>query len=43
MTARESTEGRKAAAELLEDERLFIDHSKSPIWTAEEHVFIRTV
>jgi uncharacterized protein (TIGR02118 family) len=29
-------EGRAAAAELLEDERRFIDHARSPLWLAEE-------
>jgi hypothetical protein len=33
-------EGRKAARELLQDERRFIDHSRSAIWLAKEHVFI---
>jgi hypothetical protein len=31
-------EQRRAGAELLEDERRFIDHSASPIWEAVEHV-----
>jgi len=36
-----SPAGQKAAAELLEDEKLFIDLSKSPVWTTpEEHVFV---
>ena len=30
-------EGRAASMALLEDERKFIDHSKSPLWVAEEH------
>jgi uncharacterized protein (TIGR02118 family) len=30
-------EGRAAAIALLEDERKFIDHSRSPLWIAEEH------
>lgn len=30
-------EGRKAARELLEDERKFIDLPRSVIWVAEEH------
>jgi uncharacterized protein (TIGR02118 family) len=30
-------EGRAAALALLEDERRFIDHARSPLWLAEEH------
>lgn len=30
----------QASAELLEDERNFIDHPRSPMWIAEEHVVI---
>lgn len=30
-------EGRKAAEELLEDERRFIDLARSPLWVAREH------
>lgn len=33
-------EGRKAAEELTEDERTFIDHSRSPIFFAGENVVI---
>ncbi len=33
-------EGESGAAELLEDERRFIDHSRSSLWLAREHVFI---
>ena len=29
--------GRRAAAELLEDERRFIDLENSPLWIADEH------
>jgi len=32
-----STEGRQAAIELLEDERRFIDHARSPLWLNEEN------
>jgi uncharacterized protein (TIGR02118 family) len=32
--------GRRAAAELLEDERRFIDLSRSPLWMADEHAII---
>ncbi len=36
-----STEaGRRAAAELLEDERRFIDLEKSPLWIADEHPIV---
>ena len=31
---------RQAAAELLADERKFIDLSNSPMWLAEEHVIV---
>jgi uncharacterized protein (TIGR02118 family) len=31
--------GRQAAAELLEDERRFIDLARSPLWVGEEHAF----
>lgn len=31
-----SDEGRAAALALLEDERRFIDHARSPLWLAEE-------
>jgi uncharacterized protein (TIGR02118 family) len=30
-------EGRRAASELLEDERCFIDLERSPIWFVEDH------
>jgi len=33
-------EGQRAADELLEDERRFIDHSRSSLWLAKEHIFI---
>jgi uncharacterized protein (TIGR02118 family) len=29
-----------AARELLEDERNFLDHSRSPLWMGEEHVIV---
>jgi uncharacterized protein (TIGR02118 family) len=32
--------GRAAAIALLEDERRFIDHSRSPLWFGEEHEII---
>ena len=34
-------EGRAASIALLEDERRFIDHARSPLWFGEEHVVIR--
>jgi uncharacterized protein (TIGR02118 family) len=40
MVAGRSDAGRAAAAELLEDERLFIDLERSPLFLAEEHVVI---
>ena len=33
-------EGRAAAIALLEDERTFIDHSRSPLWFGEEHPIV---
>ena len=33
-------EGRAASIALLEDERLFIDHRRSPLWFGEEHEII---
>ncbi len=36
--ALETVEGSEAMDELIEDERLFVDFSKSSIWLAEEHV-----
>ncbi|UCG82213.1 MAG: EthD domain-containing protein, partial [Dehalococcoidia bacterium] len=35
-----SPEGQRAAAEILEDERNFVDYSDSALWLANEHVFI---
>jgi uncharacterized protein (TIGR02118 family) len=35
-----SPQGQKAAALLLEDERKFIDHPRSPIWLAEERLIL---
>jgi len=35
-----SPEGRRAGAELLEDERRFLDLDRSPIFLAEEHVVV---
>jgi uncharacterized protein (TIGR02118 family) len=33
-------EGRRAARELLEDERRFINLDRSPIWLAEDHLLV---
>lgn len=33
-------EGRRAGRRLLEDERRFIDHARSPVWLGEEHVLL---
>lgn len=33
-------EGRAAALELLEDERKFIDHIRSPLWISQEHEIV---
>ena len=32
-----SDDGQAAATALLDDERRFIDHARSPLWLAEEH------
>jgi uncharacterized protein (TIGR02118 family) len=39
-TAVATPEGQRAGAELLEDERRFIDLARSPIFLAEEHVVV---
>ena len=40
-TPESATPERQQAAEaLFEDERRFIDHSCSPAWLTEEHVFV---
>jgi uncharacterized protein (TIGR02118 family) len=33
-------EGRAASIALLEDERRFIDHARSPLWLAHEHEIV---
>jgi uncharacterized protein (TIGR02118 family) len=43
MAAGTSEAGRAAAAALLDDERRFIDLERSPMFLAEEHVFIEGV
>ena len=35
-----TAEGRAAGAELIEDERRFIDHRRSPLWFSREHVIV---
>jgi uncharacterized protein (TIGR02118 family) len=40
IAAGRSEAGRAAAAELLEDERRFIDLARSPLFLAEEHVIV---
>jgi hypothetical protein len=40
MASGTSEAGRAAAAELLEDERRFIDLERSPLLLAEEHVIV---
>ncbi len=40
LQASATPEGRAASAELLEDERRFIDHARSPLWVAEEHEIV---
>jgi uncharacterized protein (TIGR02118 family) len=37
LAASATPEGRAASRELLEDERRFIDHARSPLWVSEEH------
>lgn len=39
-TAAASPEGQKAAQELLEDERRFIDLERSALWIGEEHTIV---
>lgn len=34
--AMNSEEGRKASLELFEDEKMFIDHERSPLWISRE-------
>lgn len=34
--AMNSEEGRKASLELFEDEKMFIDHERSPLWVGRE-------
>jgi uncharacterized protein (TIGR02118 family) len=38
--AGETEEGRRAAAELLEDEQRFIDLPRSSLWLGDEHVIV---
>ena len=40
VAAASTPEGQAAARELLEDERTFIDHGRSPVWLAVEHQLI---
>ena len=40
QAAMESETGQKAALELLEDEKTFIDHANSPLWIGEERPVI---
>lgn len=37
-----TAEGQRAAGEILEDERRFVDHASSSIWLAREHVLIES-
>lgn len=41
-TLGENSEARAASRELLEDEKRFVDHSRSPIWLGQEKVIIST-
>jgi len=40
LQAPATPEGRAASLELLEDERRFIDHARSPLWVAAEHEIV---
>jgi uncharacterized protein (TIGR02118 family) len=40
LAAVSTTEGQHAAAELLDDERRFIDLEQSPLWIGEENVVV---
>lgn len=40
LGAMSTPEARRAAEELLADERRFIDHARSALWLAEEHVLL---
>jgi uncharacterized protein (TIGR02118 family) len=40
VAATASPEGRKAAQDLLEDERRFIDLERSALWIGEEHAIV---
>jgi uncharacterized protein (TIGR02118 family) len=40
VAATASTEGRAASMELLDDERRFIDHARSPLFVGEEHPIV---
>jgi uncharacterized protein (TIGR02118 family) len=41
MSSGSTEEARAASQALLEDERKFIDHSRSPLWIAEEHPIVK--
>ena len=40
VAATATVDGRAAAQALLEDERRFIDHARSPLWVCEQHPFV---
>jgi uncharacterized protein (TIGR02118 family) len=40
QSALATEDGRRAARELLEDERRFIDLARSPLWLADEHPIV---
>ena len=40
VAAASTPAGQQAALELLEDERRFIDHERSPLWFGEEHAIV---
>jgi uncharacterized protein (TIGR02118 family) len=39
-SASATPEGRAASQALLEDERKFIDHARSPLWVSQEHAIV---
>jgi uncharacterized protein (TIGR02118 family) len=43
LAAATSEEGLRAGAVLLEDEQRFIDHARSPLFLAQEHVVVDTL
>ena len=42
INAMSTEKGQRAMAELIEEEKNFIDHSRSAIWVAQEHVIFES-